>query len=320
MKISLTDKNNGYYYSKKMIGQNGDFITAPEISQLYGETIALNISDYILNKDIKKINLIELGPGKGTLMQDIARILALTLKDKIKYNIHFLEINRHFINDLKDKFKNSTIHQSIETFPRGHSIILANEFFAALPVIQIHNIRKNKYETAIKLDNKKLVFCKKKIREDNVKFISYEKNNDNLKIKELSPSGNLIFENLIKYLKYNNGTFLIIDYGYNKSSNQNTIQSIKKNKKTNFLDNIGNQDLTAHVNFGEFIRLLKKFDIKNFSIDTQRDFLTKNGINFRADQLIKKNIDYENKIINELSRLIDIDKMGNLFKVLKFEV
>ena len=320
MKISLSDDKDSYYCSKKVIGKEGDFITSPEISQLYGETIALNISEYIINKNIKKFNLIELGPGKGTLMYDITRVLSLILKGKVEYNIHFLEINKYFIKDLKDKFKKSTIHQTTESFPNGHSIILANEFFDALPVIQIHNINNDKYETAIELSNEELAFCKKKIRKDNLKFISNEKNYNHLKIKELSPYSNFIFENLIKYLKNNNGTFMIMDYGYTKNCNQNTIQSIKKNKITNFLDNIGNQDLTAHVNFAEFIKLLKKYNIKNFSINSQRDFLTKNGINFRANQLIEKNLDIEDKVMNDLSRLINIDQMGNLFKILKFEV
>ena len=320
MKISLTDKNNGYYYSKKPIGLDGDFITSPEVSQIYGETIAINISDYIINKGINKFNLIELGPGKGTLMHDITRTLSLVLKNNIEYDIHFLEINHHFIKKLNNEFKGCKIHQSIKSFPKNHSIILANEFFDSLPVIQIHNTNIYNYETAIKLDKEKLVFCKKKLRNKNTKFISDEVNYNQLKILELSPVSNIIFEELVKYLQYDNGVFIIIDYGYTKNYNQNTIQSIKKNKKTNFLENIGNQDLTAHVNFGEFIKLLKKNNIDNYSIDSQRNFLTKNGINFRANQLIEKNPNLEMKIMNDLSRLINIDQMGNLFKILKFEI
>ena len=109
-----------------------------------------------------------------------------------------------------------------------------------------------------------------------------------------------------------------MDYGYTSAPKISTLQSIKDNKKTNFLDNIGRQDLTSSVNFKNFLEILGENKISSKSIQTQREFLINNGINYRAEMLIEKNKEKEKEILSQVSRLIDIDKMGNLFKFLQF--
>tara|TARA_B110001454_G_C12720764_1_gene434592 strand:+ start:3316 stop:4344 length:1029 start_codon:yes stop_codon:yes gene_type:complete len=320
MQISLSDENNGYYTVKQPIGKDGDFITAPEISQLFGEMTALSIIQQLKKKSIDNFNLIELGPGKGTLMQDVTRTLNKVMGDENSYKIHFLEINKYFKDELKIKFKNSKFHKSISTFPKGYSIILANEFFDALPIIQIHNLNNRYYETAITAENDNIKFTKEVLRKENQDLFLKETTIKSGKLKEFSPASNSIFTHIINYLKTSNGMMLIMDYGYINDQSTSTLQSIKNNKKTNFLENIGEQDLTSHINFNMFINILKKNQITDFQLDAQRKFLLDNGITFRATQLIDHNPKLKKEISGELSRLIDIDKMGNLFKVLKFEV
>ena len=317
IEISLNKLELSYYKSESPLGKNGDFITAPEISQLYGEIIGLFVANYIKENHLKEFNLIELGPGRGTLMKDVARVLSTIFENKIHYDIHFVEINKNFQNNLKEKFSDCIIHLSIDTLPKKNSIVLANEFFDAFPIIQVQKIDNKLYETIIRKDSGKLIFDKKEIRKEYEALFNLDRLSSN-QIIEKSPAASLLFETIVNYLLKNKGMMLIMDYGYTSDQNISTLQSIKDNKKTNFLDSIGKQDLTSNVNFNELLKILDKNKIKNKLIQTQREFLINNGINYRAEILIKKNKEKENEILNQVSRLIDIDKMGTLFKFLQF--
>lgn len=317
IEISLNKLELSYYKSESPLGKNGDFITAPEISQLYGEIIGLFVANYIKENHLKEFNLIELGPGRGTLMKDVVRVLSAIFENKIHYDIHFVEINKNFQNNLKEKFSDCIIHLSIDTLPKKNSIVLANEFFDAFPIIQVQKIDNKLYETIIRKDSGKLIFDKKEIRKEYEALFNLDGLSSN-QIIEKSPTASLLFETIVYYLLKNKGMMLIMDYGYTSDQNISTLQSIKDNKKTNFLDSIGKQDLTSYVNFNELLKILDKKKIKNKLIQTQREFLVINGINYRAEELIKKNKEKENEILNQVSRLIDIDKMGSLFKFLQF--
>ncbi|MDC0032480.1 SAM-dependent methyltransferase [Pelagibacteraceae bacterium] len=315
--LSLNKLELSYYKSENPLGKDGDFITAPEISQLYGEIIGLFIANHIKENHLKKFNLIELGPGKGTLMNDVNRVLSTIFGNKIHYGIHFVEINKNYQINLRELFSDCSIHLSVDTLPKKNSIILANEFFDAFPIIQAQKIDNKLYETIITKDSGKLIFDKKEIRNEYEELFDLDKFPSN-QIIEKSPTANLLFETIVNHLLKNKGMMIVIDYGYMSVQNGSTLQSIKNNKKTNFLDSIGKQDLTSNVNFNELLKILDKNKIKNKFIQTQREFLISNGINYRAEALIKKNKEKENEILNQVSRLIDIDKMGTLFKFLQF--
>lgn len=315
--LSLNKLERSYYKSSNPLGKNGDFITAPEISQLYGEIIGVFISNYIKENHLSKFSLIELGPGKGTLMKDVIRVLSSIFENKICYDIHFVEINIDYQNNLRELFNDCSIHLSVDTLPKKNSIVLANEFFDAFPIIQAQKIDNKLYETIITKDTGKLIFDKKEIRKEYEALFNLDRLSSN-QIIEKSPTASLLFETIVNHLLKNKGLMIIMDYGYTSDQNISTLQSIKDNKKTNFLDSIGKQDLTSYVNFNELLKILDKNKIKNKLIQTQREFLIVNGINYRAEALIKKNKEKSNEILNQVSRLIDIDKMGSLFKFLQF--
>jgi len=315
--ISLQRSELSYYRSGNPLGKSGDFITAPEISQLYGEIIGLFIADFIKKNNFKKFNLIEFGPGKGTLMKDIIRVLKAIIKNEIVYNVHFIEINKNYQTNLLNQFTNCIIHPSIDTIPTENSIMIANEFFDTFPIVQAQKINEKLYETIIIKDSSKLIFDKKEIREKYEGLFDLDKLSNN-QIIEISPAINIFFEKLVKYLIKNKGMMMIMDYGYVSEKNISTLQSIKDNKKTNFLDNIGKQDLTSSINFNMLLKILDGNQIKNKFIQTQREFLINNGINFRAETLIKNNKKKEKEILEQVSRLTDIDKMGHIFKFLQF--
>ena len=147
---ALYDKNYGYYSKKNPFGKKGDFITAPEISQMFGESIAIKILQVINKNNIKHFNLIELGPGRGTLINDILRVLNKQLSPEINISLHFNEINKNFIENLKLQFPKCKIHSVIGNYPDQYSFFIANEFVDALPLRQLKKRDNIYYETVIK--------------------------------------------------------------------------------------------------------------------------------------------------------------------------
>jgi len=318
LKITHQDEDLGYYTNQNPIGKQGDFITAPEISQLYGEIIALRIINKIYQKKIKKFELIELGPGRGTLMKDIIRVFKKSLDKEINYSINFVEINKKYRSELVIEFPNCKLHSSLKEIKNAYSIIIANEFFDCLPMCQISSANGKLYETVIKIDNKSnLVFDKLVARKKIVKEIGIQLKDDDF--YEYSEETKVMFNGVAKIIKNNGGFILIADYGYIKPINRNSLQSIKDNKYTKVLSNIGEQDITYHVNFNQLLIIAKKIGLKNISINTQSNFLQMNGVNVRAEQLMISNPKSKDKIMNQLSRLTNPDKMGNLFKIFEAE-
>ena len=318
LKIVHQDQDLGYYTTQNPIGKEGDFITAPEISQLYGEIIALTIINKIKQKKIKRFELIELGPGKGTLMKDIIRVFNRSLDKEIDYSVNFVEINKKYRSELKNKFPNCKIFSKLRDIKNNYSIVIANEFFDCLPMCQIKSVNGKLYETVIKIDSKSnLIFDKSAARKIIVEEIGHQLEEGDL--YEYSKETNSIFNEIAKIMRSNGGFLLIADYGYIKSTNLNSLQSIKNNKFTEVLSNIGEQDITYHVNFNQLLLIAQNAGLKNINISTQSNFLKMNGINVRAEQLMISNPKFKDRIMDQLSRLTDPDKMGNLFKIFEAE-
>tara|TARA_B100001029_G_C15024691_1_gene432839 strand:- start:269 stop:1291 length:1023 start_codon:yes stop_codon:yes gene_type:complete len=318
LKIAHQDEKLGYYTTQNPIGKKGDFITAPEVSQLYGEIIALKIIHKVKQNKIKRFELIELGPGKGTLMRDIIRVFNKSLEKEIDYSVNFVEINKKYRSELINEFSNSKILYKIKNLGDNYSIFIANEFFDCLPMSQISLVNGELYETTIKVKNKsKLVFDKSSARKNIVYKIGHQLKEG--EIYEYSEETIQIFNEIAEIIKNTGGYLLIADYGYIKPNMINSLQSLKDNKYTEVLSNIGKQDITYHVNFIQLLNVAKKHDLKNINISSQSNFLQTNGINLRAEKLIVSNPKFKNKILDQLSRLTDQDKMGKLFKIFEAE-
>ena len=320
MQVSLHDKDFGYYKSSKPIGSQGDFITSPEISQLYGEMVGLWLSQIILTNNIIKFNLIELGPGNGTLMTDIMRVIKKVLKDPPSIKIHFLENNIHFIKKLSEQFSDATFHSDIETIPDEFSIYIANEFFDALPITQLKKIKDKLTKLVIKKNSNG------KLHQEFMEYENAIKNQDLLDIDlkdgdiyEYSKQLNNIIQIIADKLKQFGGFIYFADYGYTKLNYKSTLSSMKNNKVTDFLDNIGKQDLTAHVNFQNINKILNDYGFDNSKIVKQSKFLKEIGIELRAEKLIETNPQKEKEILSGLNRLIGLDEMGSLFKIIYSE-
>jgi cyclopropane-fatty-acyl-phospholipid synthase len=320
--ISLYDKKIGYYMKKNPFGQEGDFITAPLISNLFGEMIAIwcvAFWEYIGKP--RKILLAELGPGDGSLCKDLLRTFKQFKNFYNSLEINLLEISDKLKTIQKVKINNKKVKwiKKIEEINYGPVIFLGNEFFDSLPIKQIYKRKKLFFEkyVALSSDNKKVKFLHKKANNSLIKRIH------NLNLISV---GNTIEYPLValKFLKAIakkinkfDGGLLTFDYGYTTKKNQNTLQSVKKHKYTNLFSMPNYSDITSHLNFKLFHKILIKNNLNVEKITTQNEFLRKIGILERANILSKK-MTFKEKanMFYRLKRLMDYREMGNLFKVL----
>ena len=320
--ISLYDKKFGYYMKKNPFGKNGDFITAPLISNLFGEMLAIWCIAFWENiGKPRKILLVELGPGDGSLCTGLLKTFKQFRNFYNSLEINLLEISDKLKTIQKVKINNKKVKwiKKIKEINCGPVIFLGNEFFDALPIKQIYKKKKLFFEKYVTLssDNKGVKFLHKKANNSLIKRIQ------NLNLISV---GNTIeyplvalkfLEAIAKKIKELDGGLLTFDYGYNIKKNQNTLQSVKKHKYTNLFSMPHHSDITSHLNFKLFYKILKKNNLNVKKITTQNEFLKKIGILERANILSKK-MTFKEKanMYYRLKKLIDSRKMGSLFKVL----
>ncbi len=317
----LYNKKRGYYMNTNPFGDKGDFITAPGISVLFSEMIAIWIISFWENlKCPKKFNLVELGAGNGEMMVGLTKSFEKfpIFKDCCKINI--LEKSLHLKKIQKIKLKNKKIRwlKNLNELSKIPSIFIANEFFDALPIKQFIKKNDNWYERNVKISKFKkseFVDILTDIKQFEKKIglnISYKQN-----FIEFSPLLldylRIISEKINNY----NGGILIIDYGHTNYQMKNTLQSIYKHKFNNILNNFGNADITYNLNFKLIKKILGKFNLKINGITNQKKFLTNLGILKRAE-IISKNTTFSQKadLYYRINRLIDKNLMGELFKVM----
>ncbi|WFW29976.1 MAG: SAM-dependent methyltransferase [Wolbachia endosymbiont of Menacanthus eurysternus] len=319
MRIALYHNEYGYYMSKLSFGKDGDFITAPEISQLFGEIIAVWVI-CIWEKlgRPSKFSLVELGPGRGTLILDIIRVTRRYSDFFNSMSIHLIEISPILQKIQKQKLKSLDVswHENINSLPKQATIFLANEFFDALPINQFVYYNERWYENRVtKRDNGSLFIIADRFSVK--KEIMYFNTALNSKlfygaVVEVSSFRIDILKKLEEKIYNNKGAALIIDYGYIYPEYRSTLQSLKQHKYVSIFEDIGSSDITALVNFQELIDSLRYVD---YEILTQREFLYIFGIKERVQALMKNlNSTQKNKIFCEYLRLTK--NMGTLFKVM----
>jgi len=320
--IALYNKKFGYYMKKNPFGNDGDFVTSPLISNLFSEMIAIWCIAFWehLGKP-KKILIVELGPGDGSLCNDLLKIFKKFKNFYDCLEIKLLEKSEKLKKIQKKKINSKKISwiNKIDKINYGPIIFLGNEFFDSLPIKQIYrkeNLFFEKYVTLTN-ENNKIKFLYKKTNKNLVKSI---------KRLNLSSVGNIIEYpiNAMKYLKVIakkvkkfNGGLLTFDYGYIQGKGDDTLQSVEKHRYLNITEKPGKADITSHINFKLFFEILKKNGLDVRRIVTQNEFLQKMGIIERANMLSKK-MSFKAKadMYYRLKKLIHNKEMGNLFKVL----
>ena len=312
MKLALTDKKNGYYRKKMPLGSKGDFITSPDISQIFGEIIGVWILDlWIKLGKPKETQIVDLGGGRGTLLSDIKRVLSNKISSYI-----FIDINVELIKLQKKAVKDAIHFEKIEDIPNKPTIFIGNEFLDTFPINQF--VLSDKYfkEVCVNYKNKKLIFSHHRTnlsRTLDKKTLNQIKVND---ILEINFESRKFIEKLSRFIKENNGGAIFFDYGYT-FNHGDTFQAVKDSKFVNPLDDPGNADLTAHVDFNDLCHQAKNSLVSVWGPDTQGTFLKKMGAIERLNALESISDDKtKQELRNGLERLINTDAMGELFKVL----
>ena len=320
--ITLYEKKFGYYMKNNPLGGKGDFITSPLISNLFGEMIAIwCVSFWEHLKKPKKILIVELGPGDGSLCKTLIETFKKFNNFYNSLEINLLEISNKLKIIQKNEIKNSKVKwiKRIEDISYGPIIFLGNEFFDSLPIKQIYKKNNSFFEKHVTLsnDDKKIKFLYKKANKNLIKRLRKLNLISFGKIIEYPIEAIKFLENIAKKIKKYDGGLLTFDYGYTQKKNQDTLQSIKNHKYSNLFTQISNSDITTHVNFKLFNEILKKNNLEVKKIITQNEFLQKIGIMQRANILSKK-MTFKAKMdmFYRIKRLLDCREMGNLFKVL----
>lgn len=320
MALALSHPTLGYYTSTNPIGRGGDFITAPEVSQIFGELIGIwALQTWMEMGSPAQIQLVELGPGRGTLMNDALRIAQLDQGFARALTVHLVEISPTLRQSQQETLAHHPFdiqfHQSLETIPSGAKLVIANEFFDALPIRQFQVQDGQWHERLIGLFQDDLAFG-----------LAQEPAPANIFPASLNPTEGEIFElpitsdqniqALCAALAPEKSAAIIIDYGYHNTQTGNTFQAIQTHQYTDPLAAPGLADLTSHVNFARLAQAARDQNIAAHKLMTQGDFLNQMGINERLTQLANANPTSASSITTDVARLTEPDQMGDLFKVM----
>ena len=308
MTRALYDAEYGYYTQNAEIGRDGDFITAPEISQLFGEMIGIALAQNWMEQSAPTpFTLLELGAGNGTLMADILRATR-GIKGFSLAHIALLDINETMQESQKNTLSDYNIHpiktfDALETLPKQPTFIIANEYFDCLPIHQFRNSEKGWQE--IMIDAQKGALGMSLGRVTPLALSG--------SFKETSPAACAQIAYLSEFICQNGGAILIIDYG-EWGSEADTLQALRAHQKESPLHAPGASDLTAHVDFSAL--KTAAHPLKS-GFATQGVFLESLGITERA-RVLAKNLqgDALKTHIAAHRRLTHPSEMGSLFKVL----
>ena len=318
---SLYNNKYGYYMKKNPFGESGDFITAPNISILFSEMIAIWIISFWETLHCpKEFNLVELGAGNGEMMGVLVKTFDKFPQFKQSCKINILEKSRLLKKLQKTNIKEVNIKwlNNLTELNNLPCIFIANEFFDALPIKQFLKKEKKWYERHVNFLNDKTLeyldipFDMKKF-EKKIKFkISYKQT-----FIEYSPLATKYLKTIINKIKLNRGGILIIDYAYYEKEMKNTLQAVSKHKYCDVLKSFRNSDITYNLSFNLINMIIKQLGSCSSLSTTQKKFLTKLGILDRAE-ILSKNIPFTEKadIYFRIKRLIDENQMGHLFKVM----
>ena len=325
MELCLTHPTHGYYTTRDPLGRGGDFITAPEVSQVFGELIGLwAASAWHRMGQPENVRLVEIGPGRGTMMLDALRAAQVVPAFRAAIVLHLIEISPALQQRQQQTFATLNIptmwHQTLDEVPNGPAIVLANELFDALPANQAIKQFNGWYERVIEIDaDGNLAFgmgneviplfdqlVPTDLRDAPIGSI-YEWRADNLPLA------------LSRRLVHQGGAALVIDYGHIESAIGDTLQAVSDHAFVNPLESPGEVDLTAHVDFQAFALAAESMGAHVLGPIEQAKFLRNLGIEKRAAALKALALpERAAQFEGAIKRLLGEGRteMGKLFKVI----
>jgi NADH dehydrogenase [ubiquinone] 1 alpha subcomplex assembly factor 7 len=329
MGLCLGHPEHGYYMTRDPFGREGDFTTAPEISQMFGEMIGAWLADtWMKMGSPSSVVLLECGAGRGTLMADALRATKQVAGFHEAVQLHLMEISPVLKAAQKSALQgyDATWHSDAESLPTDSPLlILGNEFLDALPVRQFVFSDTGWLEKVIKIDVNDTIRLHEIKAGNGVEalippMLIPPKAGDHLEVSlELNDFVNKITNIVLKQ----GGNSLFIDYGFNHSVAGDTLQAVKNHGYCDVLETPGEVDLTAHVNFASLSQQIMEKNLTVHGPVSQGEFLKRLGIEVRADNLSRNATDKQRvEITTALKRLTGEKtkdgEMGALFKVIAF--
>ncbi len=305
--------NAGYYAQEAAIGAAGDFITAPEISQMFGELIGAWIADLWQRSGQRAVHYVELGPGRGTLAADALRTMA---KAGLRPRVHFVETSPRLRAEQAGRISDAVWHDDVSTLPEDASlVVVANEFFDALPIEQVLRGRDGWHRRLVACqDTLFLPITGPAVPETIVP--EHLRDAPPGSVIESSPASVAIVRGLAARLSRQGGAMLVIDYGYDGPALGETLQAVRGHGFANPFDAPGSVDLSAHVDFAVLGAAARIAGATVHGPTAQRDFLGQLGIATRAAALARKAPERVEEIGAAHARLTGEDAMGTLFRAM----
>jgi NADH dehydrogenase [ubiquinone] 1 alpha subcomplex assembly factor 7 len=327
MEACLGDRGSGYYTTRQPIGAAGDFITAPEISQIFGELIgAWAAAVWQAMGAPSSVIVAELGPGRGTLMADALRVwrsapefLACVSVALVERSPVLAAVQREALGDSPAQIQ---WYAALEDVPRGPLILIANEFIDALPVQQIVRAGGVWRERTVTLaGNGGFAFgAGAPLERDDLPSWLGKADAADGAVFEMRPAAFKLIEALAGRAKDAPVAALIADYGHAESGAGDTLQAVHRHRFADPLAAPGETDLTAHVDFAALKEAARARGLSTFGPMPQGRFLLKLGLQSRCDRLIRDATqDQRDAILSGAARLADPRQMGALFKVLALQ-
>ncbi|MCP5081945.1 MAG: class I SAM-dependent methyltransferase [Alphaproteobacteria bacterium] len=319
MAQALGHPKHGYYMSRDPFGGRGDFITAPEVSQIFGELIGVwCAAGFQMIGAPERFALVELGPGRGTLMSDVLRAAKVMPGFLAAAEVHLVETSPLMRQNQKIKLGGAgvpvTWHESFESVPDLPLIVLANEFFDALPIRQVQKSEANWLERVVGLEGDQLSIGLAH-KEAPPAFAPTEAQPGT--IAEVSTIRDHIAQTIGGKIASHGGCGLVIDYGHAQSAAGDTLQAMSKHGYVDVLHQPGHCDVTSHVDFESLARGFETGGAKTYGPVPQGPFLHAMGLEVRAEKLKEKAMSRQKRLINSaVERLAGREQMGELFKVL----
>lgn len=324
--LCLADPQHGYYQTRSPFGIEGDFITAPEVSQLFGEMIGVFVLHAWQSHGTPgAVRLVEIGPGRGTMMSDILRVIARLSPELYEaLSAHLVETSERLRivqqKTLEPYAAKTSWHGGFDEVPGGFTLLVANELFDAIPIRQFVKTPTGFRERMVGLDAAdELAFTTGVATLDPDLLPDGDDVPADGTIFEISPARMTVLQVICERLLEFGGTALIIDYGHMATGYGDTLQAVLAHEFDPPLAHPGLADLTSHVDFEQLARLARGLGVNITGCLHQGDFLRGLGIEQRAEALAKgKPQDVQDDVRQAVERLAGAGegRMGELFKVL----
>lgn len=323
MAMCLFDPQHGYYTTREPFGRDGDFITAPEISQMFGEIVGVwLVTAWRTLGSPMPVTIAEIGPGRGTLAKDMLRTIRRIAPDlHARADVALIETSPRLADiqrtTLGAEAARVTWHERVDTLPRQPLLIVGNELFDAVPIRQYVRTSQGWNERLVVLDDEGgLAFAAGLSTLDGDLLPPDAETAPPGAIVEVAPTRSAVMDAIATRITADGGAGLFVDYGHDRSAVGDTLQAMRGHAFDPVLAHPGEADLTAHVDFDALAREARRHGLET-GVLTQGDFLLRMGLLERAGRLgAGADGATQDRIRGEVERLAAPEAMGTLFKAL----